>query len=400
MTASAPEQTAPEATATIDPTDLKAFALVAKAINTRTSIPILSHVVVEGRSGLRFRATDLDLSLEYHNVGAGVEEGFSTTIAAKTFIAMTKGARYVSLKSISPTTVLANTATGSITLNALPADEFPAPPKAADFRAARLQNGTEAVENLARVSHSASTEEARGAVLMGTKIEIREGTVYAIATDGFQMAVAPVATGETWVEQVAASGYIVPSYALRLLEKVSKHPRAKGSGLVISITQGAGAIVHFQLGAFKLSVRAVDGQYPNYQNVLSAKYDKGVLANRKTLLENFQRAASAANDRASMVELTVSDRNQLTFKAQNHATGEYTATMTAEVLANGADEFTVAVNGTFVSKLLARMEGDTVGIAFNDPLSPIRFSETSHVFDARDVKPLVGFQIVQMPLRR
>jgi DNA polymerase-3 subunit beta len=149
-----------------------AVGAASKVVNAHTTVAILSNVLLQADGGrIAVRATDLELTLE-HAFPAQVSEPGSVTVPAKLF------ASY--LGNLSPGTLeLTGTPTrasvkferSNYDFHALPPDEYPPLPSAArgshfTIAAKRFRDGIDAT------IFAASGEEARGAVLMGTLLEV------------------------------------------------------------------------------------------------------------------------------------------------------------------------------------------------------------------------------------
>ena len=165
-----------------------AVGAASKVVNAHTTVPVLSNVLLQADGGkIAVRATDLELTLE-HAFPAQVAEGGSVTVPAKLF------ASY--LGNLSPGTLeLTGTPTrasvkyqrSNYDFHALPAEEYPPLPAAArgaefSIAAKRFRDGIDAT------IFAASSEEARGAVLMGTLLEVEGNALTMVATDGYRLA--------------------------------------------------------------------------------------------------------------------------------------------------------------------------------------------------------------------
>src|SRR6185437_7852509 len=266
--------------------------------------------------------------------------------------------------------------------HALPAEEYPPLPAAQkgatlSISAKRFREGVNAT------IFAASNEEARGAVLMGTLLEIEGTSLTMVATDGYRLA-----KFNTTLDRGLAEGsakYIVPSRAL------AEAARNLGTAEMLEATAlGAQANqLMFTAGTTSIVVRLVDGQYPNYGQVIPAKFDRSVTVNTSALIGGLRRAELVAGDRASMVKLSVTNQT-LVVTASSDISGN--AYEELEVEQTGED-LTIAFNARYLVEILNHIESDKTVIEFLGPLSPAA------------IRPLEGVEGAQqlyvlMPLRQ
>ena len=243
--------------------------------------------------------------------------------------------------------------------HALPADEYPPLPssqKGLSFSvdSKRFRDGVNAT------IFAASSEEARGAVLMGTLLEVTGDSLTMVATDGYRLAKWATTLGPGVGD--ASAKYIVPS---RGLSEASRNLGASGTVDVAALGP-AGNQLSFTAGSVALVARLVDGQYPNYGQVIPAQFDRSVTVNTSALVGGLRRAELVAGDRASMVKLSVSNQ-QLIITASSDTAGN--AYEELEVEQTGED-LTIAFNARYLVEILGHVDSPQVVMEFLGPLSP------------------------------
>lgn len=359
-----------------------AVGAASKVVNAHTTVPILSNVLLTAEQGkIAVRATDLELTLQ-HAFAADVAEPGSVTIPAKLFSGYLGNLPAGSLELTgTPTRAGVRCERSNYDFHALPADEYPPLPAAQrgqNFRmnAKRFRDGVNATV------FAASSEEARGAVLMGTLLEVEGDSLTLVATDGYRLA-----RYQTTLENGISGSerYIVPSRAL------VEAARNLGSGESVEITAlGAQSNqLMFASGDISIVVRLVDGQYPNYGQVIPAKFDRSVTVNSATLIAGLRRAELVAGDRASMVKLAVANQTLIVTASSDVSGNAYEE---LEVEQQGED-LTIAFNARYLVEILNHVEGERTVLEFMGPLSPAAI---------RPLEPAEGAQqlYVLMPLRQ
>jgi DNA polymerase III subunit beta len=336
-----------------------AVGAASKVVNAHTTVPILSNVSLQADGGkIAVRATDLELTLE-HAFAAQVAEPGSVTIPAKLF------ASYLS--NLSPGTLeLTGTPTrasvkferSNYDFHALPAEEYPPLPAAvrgAQFSAAakRFRDGIEAT------IFAASSEEARGAVLMGTLLEVEGNALTMVATDGYRLA-----KYATTLDDGASTGekFIVPS---RALAEAARN-LAGGEQIAVSALGAQSNQLQMTGGDVAITVRLVDGQYPNYQQVIPAKFDRALTVSTAQLIGSLRRAELVAGDRASMVKLAVANQTLIVTASSDVSGNAYEE---LEVEQSGED-LTIAFNARYLVEILNHVKSEKTVLEFLGPLSP------------------------------
>jgi DNA polymerase III subunit beta len=359
-----------------------AVGAASKVVNAHTTVPILSNVLLHADGGkIAVRATDLELTLE-HAFPAQVAEGGSVTVPAKLFASYLGNLSPGSLELTgTPTRASVKCARSNYDFHALPADEYPPLPAAArgsefTIAAKRFRDGVDAT------IFAASGEEARGAVLMGTLLEVADNSLTMVATDGYRLA-----RFQTSIENGGSAGekFIVPSRAL------AEAARNVGSAEQISVSALGAQSNQLQMvsGDVAITVRLVDGQYPNYQQVIPSKFDRSITVSTPQLIGSLRRAELVAGDRASMVKLAIANQTLIVTASSDVSGNAYEE---LEIEQNGED-LTIAFNARYLVEILNHIKSDKTSIELLGPLSPAAI---------RPHEPLdTGQQLyVLMPLRQ
>lgn len=336
-----------------------AVGAASKVVNAHSTVPILSNVLLQSEDGRVFaRATDLELTLE-HAFKAEVSEPGAVTIPAKLFSSYLGNLPAAQLElNGTPTRASVKCERSNYDFHALPAEEYPPLPAAARgsnirISAKRFRDAVEAT------IFAASSEEARGAVLMGTLLEVEANAITLIATDGYRLAKHRTTLDEGISGQ---ERYIVPSRAL------AEAARNLGGTEEIGVSALGAASNQLQLttGNVAITVRLVDGQYPNYQQVIPAKFDRVVRVNTANLIGGLRRAELVAGDRASMVKLAIANQT-LVVTASSDISGN--AYEEIEIEQEG-DDLTIAFNARYLIDILNHVKGARTAMEFLGPLSP------------------------------
>jgi DNA polymerase III subunit beta len=359
-----------------------AVGAASKVVNAHTTVPILSNVLLQADGGkVSVRATDLELTLE-HAFPAQVGEAGSVTVPAKLFASYLGNLAPGTLELTgTPTRASVKCERSNYDFHALPADEYPPLPTAArgaEFSIAgkRFRDGIDAT------IFAASGEEARGAVLMGTLLEVAGNALTMVATDGYRLAkfATTLESGTPENEK-----FIVPSRAL------NEVARNLGGGEQIAVNALGAQSNQLQMvsGDVAITVRLVDGQYPNYQQVIPAKFDRTVTVSTAPFVASLRRAELVAGDRASMVKLAIANQTLIVTASSDVSGNAYEE---LEVEQTGED-LSIAFNARYLVEILNHIKSEKTVMEFLGPLSPAAI---------RPLEPLESGQqlYVLMPLRQ
>ena len=338
-----------------------AVGAASKIVNAHSTVPILSNVLLSaGDDTIRVRATDLELTLE-HVFPGEIQEPGSVTVPARLFSGYL-GNLSAGIMELSgtPTRASVKCQRSNYDFHALPPEEYPPLPASQKGRSFAV-DGKRFREGIVATIFAASSEEARGAVLMGTLLEVSGDQITMVATDGYRLA-----KWQTNLARAADDGgsikYIVPSRAL------AEVARNLGGAETVEVTAlgPAGNQLAFAAAQTSIVVRLVDGQYPNYGQVIPAQFDRSVAVNTSALIAGLRRAELVAGDRASMVKMSVANQ-QLIITANSDTTGN--AYEELEVEQTGED-LTIAFNARYLVEILAHVDAPQIKMEFLGPLSP------------------------------
>ena len=348
---------------TVSPSALSAaLSLASRAVSPRSTLPVLGNVLLEtDEGGLRVSATNLDLTITA-TVPATVHVDGRTTVPAKLL------AEYVGSLAEAPCTLELDTKTQVLklscgvhrtNLHGIDAVEFPPLPMR-DTEAAIEVDSVALAGAITQTAMAASSDEA-SPVLTGVLMQIDDGRVTLAATDRHRLAVKnlEVTAGG---EKPAGGSVIVPS---RHLNEVGRAINPSRPTVSISFSEARNQIF-FSLKDVEISSRLIEGNYPNYAQVIPAESSTTVKLATSALLREARTASVLARDAANPVRMRVND-STLTLVAQTAEVGDDEAPLQATV---DGDEVQIAFNARYVLDALQVLDSDEVQLSFNGALQP------------------------------
>jgi DNA polymerase-3 subunit beta len=335
---------------------VQGLGVVARAVSTRTSVQILSGILIEAQNDeLRLAATDMEISLRA-TAAAHVEGDGVIVLPGKTLadIARLLPADEVTIEH-KPTESVVHVTSGSAsyTLNTYNPEDFPRLPELGTIPTFTVDRES-LLETIGRVARAASRDESRP-VLTGILVHFEGGKLVMAATDSYRLAVK-----ETSLEGAAPPDLeaIVPSRALQELARIA----TSGDEVEIGVHENQ---VVFSTSGVWLTTRRIDGQFPNYRQLLPEAFEHELTLPRAELLDVVRRA-SVMIQRSTPLQVRLAE-GELTVIARTQDVGESRESMPA---AFTGDPLEIGFNADFLRDGLESIDGDDVRVKLISPLRP------------------------------
>ncbi len=358
---------------------LRALQLLQNIVEPRQTLPILANVLIEARdNGLRLAATDLEVGARVAVPGTVTRPG-AITLAARKLVELVRElpAQPVAFALLDNGGVKITCGSARFSLVGLPADEYPP----LDVDAVGGSLGVEAGllrTMIGRTSYAMSQDESRP-FLNGLYLVAQKGELRLVATDGHRLALARSA-----VDGDVEMAGIVPRKAVleltRVLGGAERVDLALGESKFFVRTEG-----------FELVSKLVEGQFPNYEQVIPKSSPLRLVVEREALVAAIRRVAVVADDRTRPVRLTA-DAGQVRLSAQSQELGEAEETVPADF---GGEELTIGFNARYVLDALGPMDRPWTIVGLKDGLSPGVLVGAAE----RDGTPDDAYRCVIMPMR-
>lgn len=334
----------------------KALSRVQGIAESRSSaMPILQHVLLETEeSGIRVSATDLDISLRAGYEAQVRSPGRVTLPARKIFdVVRELPESEVHLEAEENHWVRLTCARSNFRFPGLESDDFPNIPSFGEGPSFPLP-AADLAGMIRKTQFAISTDETRTAI-NGIYFEAKEGTLNLVATDGHRL---------TWVAQPVEG----------LSEEISIIIHRKAiQELLKLIAEGTEDLqfqrqdnhVLFRIGSLTLVSRLIEGQFPNYQQVIPTGNDQRAIISRDVLGGALRRVSLMANEKSKMVKLRFRE-GALSLFSDTSEVGE--ASEEIEIDYKGP-ELLIGFNSRYILDFLSVLEDDTLRIDLKDSLS-------------------------------
>jgi DNA polymerase III subunit beta len=331
------------------------LSIVARAVSARASVQILSGVLLRAESGrLHLAATDMELSLR-SSVEAQVEGDGAVVVPGRLLVDLVRllPADEVTFEHRAEEGVVRVVCgPSSSTLHTYSAEDFPRLPDLDTVGTFTVDRET-LLDTIARVARSASRDESRP-VLTGILVRFEQGKLVMVATDSYRMSVKETAfEGET--PELEA---IIPARALAELSRIAQ----SGETLELGVHENQ---VVFAAADVWLTTRRIDGQFPNYKQLLPETFEHEVALPRAELLDAVRRVAVMAQ-RNSPLRMRFAE-GELTLLAQTQDVGEARESLPVGFT---GEPLEIGFNADFLREGIESVTADEIQLRLISPLRP------------------------------
>jgi DNA polymerase-3 subunit beta len=293
---------------------LKELALTQGVVEKKTTIPILSNLLVEVEGEiLRISATDLDLGVCCH-CPAKVKSAGSGTIPAKRLLEIVRSLpeAEVHFKALENHWVQVTCERSSFKLVGMARENFPMlpslPPGLATLPANVLATAIQ------KTVFAISSEESRY-TLNGALLLLRPGSVTMVATDGHRLALI-----ERDIEVAGLKNELRLLIAKKAMVELVRLLSEGEGELPVSISKDEGHLF-FSLGQRVLICRMLTGQFPNYEAVLPRENNRVLQLDKEAISAAVRRVALLADERSRAVRMRL-EKGQLEISSSSGEYGE------------------------------------------------------------------------------
>jgi DNA polymerase-3 subunit beta len=334
----------------------RALSLAGRAVSTRAAVQVLGGVLVRAGDGqVELAATDMELSLRL-SVDCQVEGEGAVVAPGRLLIELARllPESEVVLEHNPDGGVLEVTCgPASYKLNTYSAEDFP---KLPDVEAAETftVDRTALLETVSRVARAASRDESRP-VLTGILVRFEGGKLVMAATDSYRLSVKETELSGGQSSELEA---IVPARALTELGRVAQD----SAELQVGVQENH---VVFGAGDVWLTTRRIDGQFPNYKQLIPETFEHEVRLPREEFLEVVRRASVMAQ-RNSPLRLSFAE-GEVTVSAQTQEVGEAKESLPVPF---SGEPLEIGFNPEFLRDGLESVEADEVALQLISSLRP------------------------------
>ena len=342
---------------------LKALAHVTGVVERRSTIPILSNVLLKAEGDeLTLTATDLDIEVVEH-IPAMVTQPGGTTLQAVILHDIVRklpdGAQLELSRTGDDSQMNVVSGKAKFALQALAPDDFPSV-EAGDMSHSFKLSGKDLKRLIEKTQFAISTEETRfylnGIYLHAA--ENKDGPVLrSVATDGHRLAQVemPLPDGAAGMP-----GIIVPRKTVAELRKLCEDDDLE---MNVELSE---AKIRFSTDGLKLTSKLIDASFPDYDRVIPKDNDKMMSVSNTEFAAAVDRVSTLSTDKGRAVKLIIS-KDQLTLSVTNPDSGS----AEEQIVAQYDDvELEIGFNARYLLDISSQVESDVMNFLMSDPGAP------------------------------
>lgn len=348
---------------------LKGLQRVQGIVEKRNTMPILANVLLETvERGVSIFATDLELGVR-GTYPAAIKTAGSVTVAARKLFEIVRELpeENILLAAEDNHWVRIECGRSRFKVAGLAPAEFPVFPGVS--REAMLPLTRDLFLQLIRRTLFAVGENDARYVLNGVLCVLEAGTIRMVGTDGHRLAVSERALdrpkGAPLYPDASA---IVPKKALLEMKKLMEDGESDAIEIGFTKTQFI-----FRQGDLVLLTRLMEGNYPNYRQVIPVGNDKRLVVDKKTIEGALRRVALLSKERTNAIKFQL-ETGRVLLSTNNPEFGEAAEDLTVTF---DGDGLATGFNARYLLDVLGSLDGPEAVLEFKDALSPCLIKEPS-----------------------
>jgi DNA polymerase-3 subunit beta len=339
-------------------TFLSSLQLVARATATRSAIQALSGILItaEGDTA-ELSATDTEIGLR-SPVEATIEQPGRALVPGRLLVDIVRAldASELTLEyKVDKREMEVSAGQSKFVMKGLASEDFPHLPQPSVDGALKVPADVFAT-TIDRVARAASRDETRP-VLTGILVSVSQGKLRMVATDSYRLSVRETPADVGSAEDFEVN---VPARALQEASRIIADTKPEQVAVFAAENQ-----VVFGIGSVVLSSRMIDGQFPNYQQLLPESYEQEIRLDRRELMGVVRRVSLMAQRNAPL--RLKFEQGSLTVAAQTPDVGEASE---ATPIGYTGDALEIGFNPQFLQDGLETAEADELVLKLISPLRP------------------------------
>ncbi len=337
----------------------KGLSIVSKAVSSKGSLPVLSHVLLKTEDGkVKLAATDLETGVVTW-IGAKVEEEGAVTVPARLLSELVTNLPPGKIEVASEKQTLVLTAPHADSrLSGLSAEEFP-PLPGASGKAIFSLDAKEFPLAVSQVSFAAAADESRP-ILTGVLVKGSGKNLSLVGVDGFRLAERKLELPENLAEDLSI---VIPSRTLAEVARLS----SRQENPVRTVLLPEENQILFELEGARITSRLLEGQFPDYEKIIPPSFNTQAKLLTEDFLKAVRLASIFARDSASIVRLNLETTQPLRLSAATAEVGEGKTEVEAQI---EGEPLQIAFNSKYLTDVLSNLASEEVIFEASGPLNP------------------------------
>ena len=336
-------------------------------VDKKTTMPILSHFLLKVNKTASLMATDLDIALK-GPVKAEIKGTGGLCIPARKLFEIAKEVEGEILLEVQDNNwIKVTSGKSTFKLMGLPEEDFPSLPEVDKSEELTLRADTlkTMIDKTIYATGESDTRYTLNGLLLHFTPKKKNSEVRVVGTDGHRLSVISVGIENNLSEE---KKIILPKKAAIELRKL-----LEGCSDDISLNINKNHIF-FNIDGTVLTSRLIEGTYPNYEQVIPKNNEKKVTVDKLSFLKALRRTSIMSRERTNAVRLDL-EPGKITLISMNPDIGEAREEIAAQYK---GEQITIGYNARYVMDILQAMEGESVVMELQEPLSPTLLQEENN----------------------
>lgn len=332
---------------------LRPLQQVGGVVERRQTLPILANVLIQvGNGQVSVTATDLEVEMKTSS-SVESDEIFDFTLPARKLLDICKALPEESTiqLEIKGDKALLKSGRSRFSLGVLPAQDYPSIEPAASSH--RFSVPQKELKKLIEKTHFAMAQQDVRYYLNGMLIEVKQGIIRTVATDGHRLA---LSEADCQIESDIDLQVILPRKAVIELSRL-----LSDSEELVEVDVSSNHI-RIKLAETTFTSKLIDGKFPDYQRVIPSNTDKEVIANKDELRQALQRTSILSNEKYRGIRFQF---NSGTLQLMAHNPEQEEAEEEMEISYEG-EQLVIGFNVGYLIEVLSAIDSDQVKLLLSD----------------------------------
>ncbi|OGW29924.1 MAG: DNA polymerase III subunit beta [Nitrospirae bacterium GWC2_57_13] len=347
---------------------LRGLQRVQGVVEKRNTMPILSNMLLTAaKDGIEIVATDLEIGLR-GSYAAEVKDPGAVCVSAKKLFEIVREVpeEEIQIETTDANGIKISSGHAQFKLVGLPQEEYPALPEVPEEGMIAIEGST--LRDMIRKTLYAVGDNDTRYVLNGLFVQMlpaKEGLkIRMVGTDGHRLSM----VDRTVKAQHAEETVIIPKKAMMELRRLLEEDPSSTAELRMGFSKNHAL---FKRDGLVLVSKLIDGNYPNYQQVVPAQNKKKVSVGKDAFAHAVKRVSILSREKTNAVKMQL-EKNRLILSTNNPELGEAVEELAVDFAGEG---LAIGFNSRYVMDVLGAMDKDTINLELNDPLSPCLITE-------------------------
>ena len=346
---------------------LRGLQRIQGVVEKKNTMPILSNMLlIADSSGVEIIATDLEIGLR-GRYAAAVEKPGAVTVSAKKMYEIVRElpAEDIQIKVEDNNWVKIQTGHSQFKLVGLPRDEYPALPDVAEEGMIVIEGDT--LRDMIKKTLYAVGENDARYVLNGLFVHMTQTkgglNLRMVGTDGHRLSMVDRVVDAKHKEE----SIIIPKKAMVELRRLLEEDTPKAE-LRLGFSKNHAL---FKRDGLIMVSKLIDGNYPNYLQVVPAKSTKKVTVPKDIFTHAVKRVSILSKEKTNAVKLQL-EPGRLILSTNNPEVGEATEELAVDYK---GEAIAIGFNSRYLMDVLLAMDRETISLELSDALSPCLITE-------------------------